>query len=328
MSPGLDSAWRRLRRAVVACLAMLLAAAALEGQSSRVILVRSASRSALERRAHEQVSAGIAAALALGTPRLELEVRVLEAGGNAEAAFWRRIGERNPSLVITVGTPATRSAAEHLRGIPLIYSMVLEGFRPGPAGDGLHDIGGTTLAITPEEQLKVMLLALPGIRRIGLICSNGSAGAFRAAARQVESRGIRLVTAEIASERDIVATLRRVLPEVDALWLPPESITYEQHNLRYILQECFQNGVPIIAVSRQVAEAGAPLALGIDYEDLGRQTAELALQRLSRGPSPRPVEQHPRRVLLFINEGVADRLGLEIPEREGLSAVRLKSGGR
>jgi len=64
----------------------------------------------------------------------------------------------------------------------------------------------------------------------------------------------------------------------------------------------------------------------VDYEDIGIQTAELILRKLARVNRTNSAIQHPRKVLLYINKGVASSLGLTIPIKIEEQAISVKSG--
>jgi ABC-type uncharacterized transport system substrate-binding protein len=82
-----------------------------------------------------------------------------------------------------------------------------------------------------------------------------------------------------------------------------------------------------MAISKKIAVAGTPLALDVDYEDIGRQTAELILKKLAvRGNRTNTAIQYPRKVLLYINQGVSTNLGLNIPVEVAEQAIFIKNG--
>ena len=228
-----------------------------------------------------------------------------------------------------MGTPATRSAIKVVKNITIIFTVVLDNISDLSPNPQSSDLGGVSLAIPVRTQLEMMRKALPDIRRVGFIYSSSSAHMYQNArniARNIASeRGLRLVASEITGEREIPEALRIIIPEVDVLWMPPDAVIYERSILHFILLECYKNSVPIMAVSKLLAIAGTPLALGIDYQDIGRQTAELALRRLSGRPFSKLTVEHPEKVLLYINEGVATSLDLNIPQTILDQAIPVKS---
>jgi putative ABC transport system substrate-binding protein len=278
---------------------------------------------------YEQTSRSIVSSLGTSHPELSVEEIVFEAGSAGEEEFWQRVTEHGPELIVTVGTASTRSAINSVKNIPIVFTTVLDNFEALLAENNSADICGITLAIPVEEQLRVMKEALPYIRRVGYLYGRNSADVYQSAREYTSRRGIRLVAREIASERDIPQALREIIPEVDAFWVPLDAMIYYNQNIRhFILLECFQNSVPIMAVSKKIAIAGTPLAIDVDYEDIGRQTAELVLRKLAKDNRLDTDIHHPRKVLLYINKWVSSRLGLNIPPKvaEEAISISVKSG--
>jgi len=300
---------------------LLIAEDRAHANPARVALVRSPVW-----REYEQTSRSIVSSLN-GNPELSVEEIVFEADSVSEDEFWQKVTENRPELIVTVGTASTRSAINFVKNIPIVFTTVLDNLESLLAERNSADICGVTLAIPVEVQLRMMGEALPGIRRVGYIYGMSSQDIYQKAEQYTSRNGIRLIAREIASERDIPQALRDIIPEVDVFWMPLDAMIYYNQNIRhFILLECFQNSVPIMAVSKKIAVAGTPLAVGVDYEDIGIQTAELILRKLSRVNRTNSAIQHPRKVLLYINHGVSSSLGLNIPVEIADKAISVKSG--
>ncbi len=247
-------------------------------------------------------------------------------GGDGSTRFWRDLKENDPGLVLTIGTQATRGALQHCTDIPVFFTMVLNEPDISGRSSTKRDIGGVTLGISVDAQFKYLKKALPATRRVGFIYSPEAESTYQDARKSAKSQGLQLVVEKANSERDVPNAIRRMLPDIDAFWMPPDKLMYENIIFRFVVLECFKNGVPIVAVYRRHAEAGIPFALGVDYEDIGRQTAELVLKRLKNGKFSRPVIEQPRSLLLFINEGVVSSLNIRIPDDMISLTVPVKSG--
>jgi putative ABC transport system substrate-binding protein len=148
------------------------------------------------------------------------------------------------------------------------------------------------------------------IRRLGILYSSSQEPLFKSALEYSKQEKVNLIGSEVSSYKDIPSALKKISPTVDGLILPPDINIYQSDALQFILQECLQKGVPVMVFSEQLAIAGAPLAIGLDYEDIGRQTAELVIKKLSSENQNLSWRQSPQSVLLYINEGVSSRLGL------------------
>jgi putative ABC transport system substrate-binding protein len=256
-------------------------------------------------------------------------VSILQLQGDSpddEERFWRDISEAGPQLVVTIGTRATTSALQHCGKLPIVFSMVLDQPDADQKSGGDTDFGGVTITIPVDAQFEYIRKTLPDTRSLGYIYSSDSQEKYEQARAAAEKYGIRLVAEKVNTERDILDALYRILPEIDAFWMPFDKLTNPYIVFRYMVIECFTNGVPVISVYRSRAEAGIPIALGVDYEDIGRQTAELVIKRLDNGKFTNPVIDYPRKLVIYVNDGVLYNLHLKIPDDLLDQTVSVKSG--
>jgi len=169
--------------------------------------------------------------------------------------------------------------------------------------------GGVSISIPIENQLEILLDALPVIKKPGLLYSPIQDNLYRSALEFSKKANIDLLAIQFDRYKDIPSALKTIISDVDALLLPPNVNIYQPEVIEYILKESFHIGIPVMAFSKQVAIAGSPLAISPDYKDISSQTAELAIQILSEQI---PIQKHqwPRTVILYINEGISSSLGL------------------
>jgi len=69
----------------------------------------------------------------------------------------------------------------------------------------------------------------------------------------------------------------------------------------------------VVGLSSTYVRAGALISFDCDYEDLGRQAAELALGKLERERKVDTRFVRPRKVKFFLNQLTAEILGINIP---------------
>jgi putative ABC transport system substrate-binding protein len=237
------------------------------------------------------------------------------------AALARGMGA---GVVLALGTDAARFAKGAELEIPAVFSMVSE---PGASGllnaDGTvsSPMTGACLDVPVREQFMSLLDVVPGAKRVGVVYNPGETQLLVDEGRAVaNSMNLGFVSEEVRSEVDVPKALGSLRPKIDALWLVGDRTVLTTQSLQYVFLFAFQNNLPLIGLSEHFVKMGALFAVGPDYEDIGRQSGELAARILS-GEEPRDLSYvSPRKVLLSLNLRTAEIIGIRIPDHVVRSA--------
>lgn len=224
----------------------------------------------------------------------------------------RKIRASDASLVLAVGLKAALAAKLEVVDIPIVFSMVLDPLKHGLNG---ANVTGTLIEVPLDRQFAAIRSLLPSIKRIGALYDPAKTGALiEEARRQAKAQGFELSASGVASERDVPATLRALLPNVGALWLIPDSTVLTDESLRFILGSALEHNVPVIAFSPEFVRSGALLSLSVDYTDVGRQAGHLA-KRILDGQITLPLRPVPMdRIKMALNLKTARFLGIQVPK--------------
>lgn len=220
-----------------------------------------------------------------------------------------KIESLDPSLILTVGTAATRLIAEKIDFIPIVFSMIMH---PRKSGITSRDIVGASLDIPVTVQLENLKAVVPRVKTVGVIYSPAESGAIIIEARQAAEQ-LQLIL------DDYPARSQKEIPKIsdlniDALWMIPDTVVCRDVIVRQIFLSSIKKGVPVMGISPSYARAGALLALSCDYKDIGRQSGETAVKILSGENYTDLNITVPRKIKLYLNKTVAHRLGIIIPE--------------
>ena len=172
-----------------------------------------------------------------------------------------------------------------------------------------------------REQFMSLLEVVPGAKRIGVVYNPDETQVMVDEGRAV-ANGMNLgfVSQAVRSEADVPKALGELRPKIDALWLVGDRTVLNTQSLQYVFLFAFQNNLPLIGLSDHFVKMGALFAVGPDYEDVGRQSGELAARILS-GEEPEDVAYvSPRRVMLSLNLRTAEIIGIKVPEHVVRSA--------
>jgi putative ABC transport system substrate-binding protein len=175
-------------------------------------------------------------------------------------------------------------------------------------------VTGASLDIPSEVQFTYVRRLLPAAKRVGVLFHPAETGLVVEAARSAAAKhGFTLVTKPVGEGDDTVAALRTLMDDVDAVWAVADAKVFTSQVTPALILASLRRRIPLIGLSIAHVRAGALAALYCDYEDVGAQTAELALKVLGGG-SPRDLPiTTPRRIGLALNLRTAEHLGLSVP---------------
>jgi putative ABC transport system substrate-binding protein len=157
---------------------------------------------------------------------------------------------------------------------------------------------------------------LPAERRVGILYHSAESASRAAAAERLAARSGRLTvrTMRVGSANDIPVALAALSQDVDVILGLTDGLVFNAETARAILTFSFRERIPVIGPSAGWVRAGAIYALSHDYEDIGHQTAELAL-RLLAGQRPATLPPvPPRKVTYVVNGRTASELRVFVPD--------------
>lgn len=251
-----------------------------------------------------------------------VEQRAESDAQKAKAAFAALRAARC-DLVFAMGTQAALLAKDELRDVPVVFAAVSDpvasGVVRGWDGSGTNLCGGSNW-IAPANVLDVFRLAVPGIRRLGMLRSAGSGVVSGAEFATMQAHLATLpkgqlelheaVARDPAGVGDAVASLLQ--KDVDAIWIPIDITIYQ--NVAAVRQALGTKKVPLLTTAAAGVRGGAVVGAVVDYALHGRRAASLALDVLVRGKAPGslPVDRM-RGTLVVVNLAAARRDGIELP---------------
>jgi ABC-type uncharacterized transport system substrate-binding protein len=104
-----------------------------------------------------------------------------------------RIRELNPDLIVTIGSKSTAFLSEHIRDVPIVFSAVLNpissGFARSMRSAG-GNLTGASLDIPIRTQLEKFKLIVPGLQKVGVICTYDSEPVVQEAKRVCREIGL------------------------------------------------------------------------------------------------------------------------------------------
>jgi putative ABC transport system substrate-binding protein len=221
----------------------------------------------------------------------------------------KAIEPKRPDLILTMGTNATRIAQDMVTDVPVIFTMVLDPHRSGIS------VSGVSMDITYETKLETLKEIIPNKTKIGVIYSPQSTSSYEELLKVSRNLGFDVAGIEISSEKEFPKAIRTIFETADCFLMLPDPKIYFPKSIQHLLHESMKSGIPTIGLSSTYTRAGALISFDCDYRDLGKQAADLALERLAADKPQQTEFIKPRKAEFSINLLVAERLGIRFSSK-------------
>ena len=228
-------------------------------------------------------------------------------------------GERVDAIV-ALSTPCLQAALMATQKIPIIYSAVANPGLLESRGSGrvrFPNATGVTSMGPVREMLALIREVMPEGKRVGMLWTPAELNSehyLRVARDSAAGLGFEIVAQPVANGNEVLFSAQMLLNrKVDAIF--PVSDNTITAAFDVVGRVAGENGVPLFAGILVGARLGAAAAMGWDFEEMGRLTAEIAL-RIKNGEAPDripPVAM--TRPHLIINLAAARKQGLTFPEK-------------
>ena len=268
----------------------------------------------LDHASMNEIRDAIFAELDAKAAELSLTISYEDFNGNNDTSTLSQIGAQiladQYDAIIPIGTLAAQqmvSVAEESQ-TPVIYGTVSY---PEVANlTGIDYVTGTSDALNVELLLDMMLAADPDIQTVGLLYSTSevnSAPAIEDAKAYLDEKGVSYLEKTGTTSDEIIAAVNSMLGQVDAVFTPTDNaVQATELAIAPILAEA---GIPHYAGADSFVRNGAFATCGVNYTDLGTQTADLALEVLHTGEFPEYVTVSGD--IITVNTDTAATLGLD-----------------
>ena len=268
----------------------------------------------LDHASMNEIRDAITAELNAKGEELDIAIECGDFNGNNDTSTLSQIGAQiladQYDAIIPIGTLAAQqmvSVAEESQ-TPVIYGTVSY---PEVANlTGIDYVTGTSDALNVELLLDMMLAADPDIQTVGLLYSTSevnSAPAIEDAKAYLDEKGVSYLEKTGTTSDEIIAAVNSMLGQVDAVFTPTDNaVQATELAIAPILAEA---GIPHYAGADSFVRNGAFATCGVNYTDLGTQTADLALEVLQTGEFPEYVTVSGD--IITVNTDTAATLGLD-----------------
>lgn len=266
---------------------------------------------------------------ALDDARQGFEDGLKELGVNAKIVYQNAQGEipntisisqkfvkDKVDLIFAIGTSSAQSAKQATTDIPVLFSAVTDPVKSEIVSDwdavGGNVTGTSDMADT-SYQLDMLKEIDPNIKKVGIIY-NTSEPNSQIQVEEVEalaaSKGLEIVKVGVSSINDLPQGLDSLLNKVDALYALTDNMVADAVEL--VSKKLIDNKIISVSAEETQVRGGLLITNGLNYYELGKQTAQMAKEILVDGKdiSTIPVGLA-EETITTVNEKTLKALGLD-----------------
>lgn len=236
-------------------------------------------------------------------------------------------------LIIPIATPAAcliQGATEDTQ-IPVVFSAVTDPITAGLVDDlnaPGSNITGTSDALNTEAVFKLITAADPDIKKVGLLYNkseDSSKKAIEEAKAFCEANNIEVIEKTGTTNEEIMLAADALIAEkVEAVFTPTDNTVMTAE--LGIYEKFIDAKIPHYAGADSFALNGAFCGYGVNYEELGTATADMAVDILVNGkkPAEMPIQMLDNGIAT-VNTETADAIGMDYSMFSGLCAQLIET---
>lgn len=228
------------------------------------------------------------------------------------------VNDKN-DIILAISTPAAQSVASLTKSIPVLVTAVTD-----PASAKLvasnelpgGNITGTSDLTPVKAQIELIQKIIPQVQTVGLLYSSSEQNSkfqIDIAKQTCDSLGIKYIEGTVTSSNDVQQVAESLIRKVDAIYVPTDNTVASA--IATVALVGNELKVPVFCGEEGLLNQGALATYGIDYYQLGKQTAvqAVAILRDGKKPAEMPIE-YQENLKFSVNMDAAKTLGIEIPE--------------
>ena len=223
---------------------------------------------------------------------------------------------KNTDLMLAIATPAAQALATVEQDKPILFTAVTDAVDAGLVDSNEvpgRNLTGTSDMVPIDQQIALLLSIVPDADTIGIIYSSSEPNSkiqADLAIEALEAAGIKVEVSTVTSTNDVQQVVTSLAPKIDGLYIPTDNTIAS--TIATVGEVAREYNLPVVGGDSNQVDGGALATYGISYEELGRQTARMAIKILQDGQSPAelPVEFSDN-LELTVNEEMANAIGID-----------------
>lgn len=222
-------------------------------------------------------------------------------------------------LIFAIATPAAQAVANLTKEIPILVSSVTDPESAQLVKSNAKpetNVSGTSDLTPVASQISLLKKIFPAAKKVGLMyCSSEQNSIFQIniAKEACKAEGLEFVEASVSNSNEIQQVTQSLVGKVDAIYIPTDNMLAA--GMSTVAMVANQNKLPTIVGESGMVTSGGLCTYGLNYYELGKQTAAMAVEILKNGKNPAEMPiQYLEKCDFTKNTETEKVLGLSLPE--------------
>ena len=194
-------------------------------------------------------------------------------------------------LILAIATPAAQAVANLTTEIPILVTAVTD-----PQSANLvksnekpdTNVSGTSDLTPVNAQISLLKKIVPNAKTVGLMyCSSEQNSVFQIeiAKKSCAENGLEFVEGSVSNSNEIQQVTQSLVGKVDAIYIPTDNMLAA--GMATVAMVANEAKLPVIVGEGGMVASGGLCTYGINYYELGKQTATQAVDILKNGANPK-----------------------------------------
>ncbi len=256
---------------------------------------------------------------------IEIEYEVYSGQGDLTAL--KQIGDQAVADEVDAIIPIASLAAQVIAlcaedtETPVIYAAVSD--PEGAKLTGIDYITGTSDALNTEFIMQMMQKQNPDLDKVGLLYSLSEANSTKSIAeakKYLDKNKIAYEEMTAATNDEVIAGVTALIADdVDAIFTPTDNIIMAAELAIY--EELANAGIPHYTGADSFVRSGAFVTCGVNYTELGQETAKLAYEAVTKGMKKMEDYYLMEGGIITVNTEIADILKIDYSIFEDMGEI-------
>ena len=256
--------------------------------------------------------------LGYGEDKVDYDYQTASSDASLLNSICQKFAGDGKDLIVAIATPSAQAAAANAPDIPLVFAAVTDPVAAQLLSDPDHPDGiitGTSDAIPVDQVFDLMGQLTPGVTKVGFLYNlsePNSVSVIEEAKAYCDANGIEYTESNVTTSGEVQQAALALAGQCQAIYSPIDNTVATA--MPALAEAAISAKVPVYVGADSMVIDGGLATVGINYVQLGNQTAAMAAQVLEGTPiSQIPVETLDN-FATVVNTTTAQALGVTIPQ--------------